>query len=152
MCLSSLFPPGRPPEVGGGHSVSDGEKRGCCQPQLSPDISFLLLKTHLAARPLPLLSPKLFWGGICSTDALMAMTSRHKRFQLGFDPLCRTPTIDLCPSSAYFSSLPTDRCVQPAAHMLVSAVIGLSKTNPGISISLLALFRALLLPPRGSSW
>lgn len=83
MCLSSLFPPGRPPEVGGRHSVSDGEKRGCCQPQLSPDISSLLLKSHLAARPLPLVSPELFWGGIYSTDALMAMIPGTSASSLG---------------------------------------------------------------------
>lgn len=36
--------------------------------------------------------------------------------------------------------------------MLVSAVIKLSKTNPGVSTSLLALLRALLLLLQGSSW
>lgn len=36
--------------------------------------------------------------------------------------------------------------------MLVSAVTKLSKTNPSVSISLLALLRALLLLLQGSSW
>lgn len=41
-----------------------------------------------------------------------SVSSLHKFFQLRFDPLCRTPAIDLCPNSAYFSSLPTDRGVE----------------------------------------